>query len=336
MHQTPIKSIKHSRILLSPLNWGLGHASRTISIIDCLLDNKNEVIICCDENQERFYRNYFPEIWYVPHEGYPFKFNGKGNWTIDMLRNFGSLHLFLKEEKRKVVRLVEKFNPDLIISDQRFGFISKTVKSIIISHQLNLPVPQWNFLAKLWNRKLLAAFDEIWIPDTPQQKYSGRLSTGNFRNKHFIGTCSRFHKMEEENLSEKNDDEEFYSYLGIISGPSPYNQKLLDLLIKKLEKTDKKSIIIVPKHLFDENFSSKNVKVIASPNHKKFIQLLMNSNVVISRSGYSTLMDLIETKNEAILIPTPGQAEQIYLSHLNKNNENWRFRTEEEFDKMQF
>ena len=332
MHQTLIKSIKHSRILLSPLNWGLGHVSRTVPIIQWLLANENEVIICCDESQERFYRNYFPEIWYVPHEGYPFKFKGNGNWTLDILKTFSALHLFLKDEKRRVKDLVEKFNPDLIISDQRFGFISKKVKSVIISHQVNLPVSNWNLLARVWNRKLLSKFNEVWIPDTIEQEFSGELSNGNLKNKHFIGNCSRFKNVLKENSMSKVKQ---YKYLGIISGPAPYNKQLLDLLIKKMELSNQKVVVIIPEELYDESLNSELITAISSPSHKEFIELLLESKIVISRAGYSTLMDLVETKNEGILIPTPGQAEQEYLSEFHKNHKSWTFKTEDEFLDME-
>ena len=332
MHQTLIKSIKHSRILLSPLNWGLGHVSRTIPIIQVLLANENEVIICCDENQERFYRHYFPEIWYVPHAGYPFKFKGNGNWTLDILKNFSALHLFLQEEKEIVKKLVEKFSPNLIISDQRFGFISKKVKSVVISHQLNLPVSNWNILAKIVNRRLLSRFDEVWIPDTIEQAFSGELSNGNIRNKHFIGSCSRFKKDTGANYFSKIKQ---YEYLGIISGPSPYNKQLLDLFIDKMTQDNQKATVIIPEELYNDSLNSTLIKAISSPNHEEFIELLLKSNVIISRAGYSTIMDLIETKNKGILIPTPGQSEQEYLAQFHKDHKSWTFKSEEEFMKME-
>ena len=328
MHQTPLNSIKSLRILLSPLNWGLGHVCRTIPIIQLLLAQDNEVIICCDENQEEFYRSYFPELWYVPHAGYPFRFKGKGNWTLDVLSSFSSLNHHLIEEKRRVKDLVEKFNPDLIISDQRFGFVSKKVKSVVISHQLNLPVPIWNLIAKLWNKNLLAAFDEVWVPDTEEQKYSGILSNGRHKCKSFIGTSSRFCKDEKIKSASKKHQ---YDYLGIVSGPSPYNEQFLDLLMKKLTQHNQNAVIIVPHELYEKSRAIENVILISSPSHEEFLKLLQESKVVISRSGYSTLMDLIETGNKSILIPTPGQAEQLYLAKLHQDHPDWIFKTEEEF-----
>jgi UDP-N-acetylglucosamine:LPS N-acetylglucosamine transferase len=293
------------------------------------LEQGNEVIVCCDADQEDFYRTYFPELWYVPHEGYPFKFHGKGNWTLDVLRNYSSLSHHLIEEKRRVKDLVEKFNPDLIISDQRYGFVSKKVKSVVISHQLNLPVSRWNVLAKFWNKRLLSKFDEIWIPDTKEQKYSGILSNGKHKNKHFIGTCSRFSTCE-NTVSIKDP----FTYLGIVSGPSPYNQQLLDLLMDKLSQSNHNSVVIVPPEIYQKAKSSNKITLISSPSHEEFMGLMNESKVIISRSGYSTIMDLIATGNECILIPTPGQSEQLYLAKIHKNNPLWSFKSEADFESM--
>lgn len=328
MHQSTVKTIQHSRILVSPLNWGLGHVSRTIPIIQQLIDQNNELIIFCNQEQEEFYRQFFPELWYVPHEGYPFKFNGKGKWTTDILKNMGALQSFLWEEEEKVNTWVEKFNPDLIISDQRFGFKSKKVKSIIISHQLNLPVSKWNFAAQLWNKKLLSQFDELWIPDCSKQKTSGKLSNGRHKSKHFIGNCSRFITKSNSHKNQK------YKYLAIVSGPLPYSHQLLDLLLSKLSLTTEKSAIIVPNSLVFEKQILDNVEIFVHPAHETFSALINSSETLISRSGYSTIMDLLSIEKKAILIPTPGQVEQEYLSKFHSNNKNWKFIKEKDWDRV--
>lgn len=314
-----VDTIKSSRILLSPLNWGLGHVARTIPIIKILLANNNEVFICCEENQERFYREYFPTLWYISHEGYPFKFKGKGRWTLDLLKNIPSLHAFYKKEQERVEELVIKFNINLVIADQRFGFISKNVKSIIISHQLSLPVSKWNFIARSWNKQLLKAFDEIWIPDTSNQEFSGELSNGNYKKKQFVGICSRFslYELQEEPIQ--------FKYLAIVSGPLPYSQLFLNQLIETLGNSEAKAAIIAPQELDYSNTDCKNIRFISSPTPKEFNELMQTSQTIISRSGYSTLMDLAELQKEAILIPTPGQQEQVYLAKLHQKNPKWKF-----------
>lgn len=328
MLESRVNSVKRKRILLSPLNWGLGHVTRTIPIIQTFIKHENEVIICCDSDQEEIYRSYFPELWYVQHEGYPFSFKGKGNWSLDIIRNIFSLNIFLSEEKRRVEELVEKFNPELVVSDQRFGFRSNNVKSIIVSHQLNLPLSKLNVLGKWMNKSLLKKFDEIWIPDNQNEPLSGNLSKGVTSNSYFIGTCSRFHH---DAIDKFLPREKTYKYVGIVSGPSPYSNLFLDLLLQKFSNTKEKCAIISPINL---KSCIGNIDFFFRPEHDVFLEVLLKSNIVISRSGYSTLMDINETGNKAILVPTKGQREQMYLAKHLRCRENWRFCSEEELKEM--
>ena len=327
MLESRVNSIKRKRILLSPLNWGLGHVTRTIPIIQTFIKHENEVIICCDSDQEEIYRNYFPELWYVRHEGYPFSFKGKGNWSLDIMRNIFSLNVFLSEEKKRVEDLVEKFNPDLVISDQRFGFRSDKVKSIVVSHQLNLPLSWVNFAGKLLNRKMLNKFDEIWIPDNKTKRLSGNLSNGSNSKSFFIGACSRFHH---DAIDKYLPRQITYKYLGIVSGPAPYSKIFLDLLIQKLSESKEKCAVISPIPV-QQAHEFKNLDFYFRPDHELFLKTLLKSDTVVSRSGYSTLMDVDEIGNKAIFIPTKGQKEQVYLAQHLKNKDGWCFCSEEDF-----
>lgn len=327
MLESRVNSIKRKRILLSPLNWGLGHVTRTIPIIQSFIKHENEVIICCDSDQEEIYRNYFPELWYIKHEGYPFVFRGNGSWTLDIMRNVLSLNAFLSEEKKRVKQLVDKFNPDLIISDQRFGFRSEKVKSIIVSHQVNLPISKLNFAGKILNRRMLNRFDEIWIPDNKVERLSGCLSNGANSKSYFIGTCSRFHH---DSIDKYLPREKSYKYLGIVSGPSPYSRLFLELLVQKFSSLEESCAIITPVGV-DSSIDKRNIKFYFRPDHEVFLKTLLKSDTVVSRSGYSTLMDINETGNKAIFIPTKGQSEQMYLAKYLGGKNQWRFCSEEEF-----
>jgi uncharacterized protein (TIGR00661 family) len=328
--ESRVNSLKQKRILLSPLNWGLGHVTRTIPIIQTLLKHENEVIICCDSDQEEIYRAYFPELWYVRHEGYPFDFRGRGNWSMDILRNLFSLNVFLSEEKKRVEELVEKFYPDIVLSDQRFGFRSNTVKSVILSHQLNLPLSRLNFIGKILNKRMLHKFDEIWIPDNAVNRLSGGLSKGVTTKAYFIGTCSRFqHDAIDKYLPHKKS----YKYLGVVTGPSPYAEAFLELLTQKFSDLNAKCAIISPIELKLGELGD-NIDFYLKPNHDVFLKTLLKSDTVVSRSGYSTLMDIKETGNKAILIPTKGQKEQIYLAKHHKNESLWTFCGDDEFVQM--
>jgi hypothetical protein len=307
--------------MLSPLNWGLGHVTRTISIIRELLRQNNEVIICCDETQERFYRLYFPELWYVPFQGYPFRFKGKGRWQTDIFLNLGALERFRKEELRTTARIVKDFRPDLLISDQRFGFRNDAVESVIISHQLQLQLPLYNKLGDWMNKYQLNKFSSIWVPDLPESPLSGQLSQWESKRKRFIGWQSRF----KFTGVQKSKDWE-YENLAIISGPEPYASQFFQLVSTYLSKQHTPSVLVAPSKLITGSSRQiGNCKLLVHPDVATFEHLMSYSKRVISRAGYSTLMDLSVTGNSALLVPTPGQSEQLYLARIHQDNPNWSF-----------
>jgi hypothetical protein len=323
----PITLVKNQRVMISPLNWGLGHVTRTIPIIRELLKQNNEVIVCCDETQERFYRNYFPGIWYVPMEGYPFVFKGKGKWVTDIGLQLRKLNAFRNWELQHTAQLVRDFSPDLLISDQRFGFRNNAVESVIISHQLKMEVPFYASFVNWMNQSQLSKFNNVWVPDLNGSLLSGDLSGLQFQNKHYIGWQSRF------NYSGFLDKTNFeYDYLVIVSGPEPYASMFYQLVVPKVVTSGKSAAVIAPSKLITKSARNLgNCKIFVQPDVNTFEYLLENSKTLISRSGYSTLMDLSVTNNDAILIPTPGQTEQLYLAKRHANHQKWKFINESEF-----
>lgn len=314
-----IACIEKKRILFSPLNWGLGHLMRSIPIIE-ELSKKNEVLICCDAQQEKTYREFFNDLWYIPHDGYPFNFKGDGNWSAELLRNFKQLNRTRKNEHKTVEDLVTKFKIDLVISDQRYGFYSKKVKSILISHQIKLPLKNSKFQPGQWlNKYFINNYNEVWIPDDPKNQLSGKMGAVKGSKFVHIGIQSRF-----KNNGKKSSKK--YKYLCIVSGPNPYAQHFFDELLEFLELSDENALIVTPSYVDIEEIPIHgNIKFITEPTLKAFETLFECSELVISRAGYSTLMDLTVLDKEAILVPTPGQHEQLYLAELHKNHSKWRF-----------
>lgn len=321
-----LQDIKDKRVLISPLNWGLGHVTRIVPVINHLLDLKNEVLICCNSDQEEFLRQFFPSLWYIPHDGYPFKFKGKGEFEKDIFRSYFNLKKRLSKELKEVQLYVDKFTPDVLISDQRYGFRNKKVKSIFITHQINLPVKGIARFAQLQNRWMIDCFDEVWVADDLMNSLAGQLSKTKRTDAKFIGSLSRFES------SESAADTEKYKYLGIISGPQPYSDHFFEDVLNKFSKVDGKTAIVVGHKMKEEKYSIlRNCDVIIQPSFIQLQRLLAQSDKIVSRCGYSTLMDLNELGKEAVLIGTKGQAEQEYLVELHQNHPKWTTLTEEEF-----
>jgi len=277
--------IKQKRILLSPLNWGMGHVARCIPLIHGLLENGNVVFIAVISSQQQIFKQYFPKVEYIDHAGYPFNFGEKGNFALDLAKQFGALRKRMKSELLEVDMYVEKFAIDILISDHRYGFRSEKVYSIILTHQLNLPVRWFEAWVQKFHRGFLKAFNEVWVPDSPQSEFSGMLSVNSAGfNVHYIGSLSRF------TLYDKKVDKTIEKVI-IVSGPLAYAKRFIEEQLTLL-KTDESSITLIAPKDISTTFHAPTIKIQTSENWLECDQLILKAKQIISRSGYSTLMDI--------------------------------------------
>lgn len=292
------EDIRDQKVLISPLNWGMGHVSRCIGLMHQLVNQNNTIVVACDTFQKEVFQCYFPNIHYVLHEGYPFQFEGKGDFGWDLANSLGALRKRLRSEQGETSFLVNELEIDLVISDHRYGFYSKEVPSVFLTHQYHLPVRGLQSVANRWHKKRMKPFDHIWILDYPDSRLSGKLSTQPKDNRaKFIGPYSRFMIY-----TDKKDKME--ECVVIVSGPEIYAQQFAN----EMEMRFPKAVFICS----EEITLASSIKRI-SGNWKEQDQAILNAKQLVSRSGYSTFMDLEILKVPAMLYPTPGQAEQIYL-----------------------
>ncbi len=299
------QEIKNKRILISVLNWGIGHVSRSIGIIDQLIKQENTVIIACDDAQKDIFSQYFSDVQFISHEGYPFQFDGKGNFRWDLTKRLSKLQARLTEERKQVASYVEKHNIDVVLSDHRYGFVSKDVPSIFMTHQVNLPVKWYEKVVDSFHKRLMSPFRFVWVLDFADSRLAGKLSKAP-QSDHFIhiGPYSRF--MLYDKTSPKSATQ-----LLVASGPIVYAQLFVDNELDKLQNEHLKIIapsdVVVPREVerVANNWRSQD---------KEFL----SAQKIISRPGYSTIMDVHFLGCEAEYHPTPGQEEQLYLNELHK------------------
>lgn len=299
--------IFEKKILISPLNWGMGHVSRCIPLIKRLKKQNNEIFIACSEIQREVFESYFhQEITYVHHEGYPFRFKGRGNFILDSVINLKKLQKRHKQELLEVYNIVDNYGIDIVISDHRYGFRSEKCTSIFMTHQLQLPLPWYLKIIQARHAKLVSKFNFQWIVDDESQRLAGKLSSNkNFPNAIFIGLLSRFEDLIPSKAREKS--------VLIVSGPSSYYSKLFDYYNSKIKNDDIELIIGN-----DESFEilkniNKNVNFHNAKNWKYTDNLILNAKRIYGYCGYSTLMDIKQLGCEFNLIACPGQLEQLYL-----------------------
>ena len=298
------------RILVAPLNWGLGHATRCIPIIDALIANNFEPVIASDGVALTLLRKEFPSLSSIELPSYNVTYAKKGKlFKLKLLKDSPKLLKAIKAEKKATDYILDNNNIAGIISDNRLGVRSKKVVSVFITHQLNVLSGNTTWLSTKVHQKIIKKFNECWVPDTDGYiNLSGKLGhSAHFEiPTKYIGPLSRFNKT---NAVIKND------LMVLLSGPEPQRTLLEKKLFLVLKNFSGKTLFV--KGLME---NEQTIQVIGNMTIYNYMtsnlleKSLNESAVVISRSGYTTIMDLAKLDKKAFFIPTPGQFEQEYLA----------------------
>ncbi len=301
------------KILFAPLDWGLGHASRCIPLIKECIINRNEVIIAGNQTISDLLKTEFPQLQYLYLPGYDVSYSAK-KWALPflILIQLPKIRKAILAENRWLDRIIEEFQIDLVISDNRYGLHSTKIPCIFITHQLQIQVPQSSIVQEWVNRinhLLIKKFSVCLVPDYEVDKMSGHLSEATgLTNITYIGNLSRF------SLTVKS--EPLYDLLVLLSGPEPQRSLLEQILLEQIQDSEIKTLIVRGKPgSLDTLTFSNNITVANHLSASDLQTAIVSSAMVICRSGYSTVMDLIKLNKRAILIPTPGQTEQEYLAY---------------------
>jgi len=310
--------IAKKRVLVCPLNWGLGHASRDVPIIKALLDSNFEVLMAGEGESIALFKKEFPHLERVRLPGYSVRYSRHSSQIVKMLFLAPRIILESIKEHRYVKQLVNKHCIDIIISDNRFGVWSTKTYNIFITHQLKVKFPGvlgvFDTVYQLLFNKLVKAYNECWIPDySGESNLSGELSHGEIKlkNIHFVGPLSRF----KNNKPEKQDYT--IDILFILSGPEPQRSLFEEIIQNQGSKSNYNLSLVrgtIRKRKHDFDFPVYDM--LAGDELEKLIK---SSRLVICRSGYSSVMDLAVLQKKAVLVPTPGQTEQEYLAVYLKN-----------------
>ena len=324
--------MKKKTVIVAPLNWGLGHATRCIPIIEALQEAGATVILASDGGALALLRREFPHVRAVELPAYNIRYP------------FRSMTLSMAVQGHKILRgcvleyfwlkkFLKKEAVDAVISDNRFGFFSRSTHSIFMTHQVQILIPM-RFLqpfVNVVNHFFIRRFDALWIPDVAsEQNLAGDLASPFFVEKlskkltiNYLGTLSRMRNFAAELK---------YRAIIVLSGPEPQRTVLEEKILNQLEKIilaenldEKEAPQYLDRFCLVRGVSDNNL-TIKTDNYinkidihnvltgKELNKKIMESDVVICRSGYSSLMDLVALQKKALLIPTIGQTEQAYLA----------------------
>jgi Glycosyltransferase family 28 C-terminal domain. len=305
-------------ILICPLNWGIGHATRCVPIIKTLLDLNQNVIVAADKAPLAFLRKEFPDLEYVLFPGLEVQYSKSNSQVLKMAMMVPEALFLFRKDHFALKKIIRDYAIDAVISDNRFGAWSSKVPGVFMTHQLKIRIPEfWRWTRPLidgLNRHYIRHYDECWVPDFPDSPFfAGHLSdSSSLRMKtRRIGLLSRF-AYQKLNADSKPD----IDFLAILSGPEPQRSLFENILLGQMEGRDGKMVILrgIPEFELQLSGLPENVKTFNHVDDAFFLQLVSRAKTVICRSGYSTLMDLVAIGRGAFLVPTPGQTEQEYLA----------------------
>ncbi len=303
------------RILVAPLDWGLGHATRCIPVIYELLGQNIDVWLAGEGPQEILLKREFPDLPFLYLRGYRVKYGRSGLRLISTIfRQVPGILSAIRQENDWLKEVVKRYQFDGVISDNRYGLNHPGIPTVFITHQLAIKSPfgKWSErILQKRNYQFINRFTECWIPDEETQDgLAGQLSHPTTMPSvpvRYIGILSRLKKGN----SEEKKDHLFIS----LSGPEPQRTLLENKIIHDIGHYNGTATIV--RGLPGET------TMIPSTNHLRFYNHLptgeMNEEIqraeyVISRNGFSTVMDIATLGKRSILIPTPGQTEQEYLA----------------------
>jgi UDP-N-acetylglucosamine transferase subunit ALG13 len=296
------------RILVAPLDWGLGHATRCIPVIRTLLTTGAEVLLAGEGKVETLLRTEFPELLFLNLPGYRIRYAKSAVGTFAALvQQLPKLLRAIAFETAWLEAAVAEHRINAVISDNRYGLYHPRIPSVFITHQLLVKTPfnSTDALLQTLMYRFINRFTACWVPDSEETpNLAGALSHPVKKPAlpvTYIGPLSRFTPTEPV-LG--------YYLLVLLSGPEQ----------AQLFKNPMLVVRGLPGHTGLPQVPYP-VTIINHLPTATLQQAIESAQFVISRCGYSTVMDMAALQKKCIFIPTPAQTEQMYLAqHLMKNN----------------
>lgn len=303
------------KILIAPLDWGLGHTTRCLPVIAALLQQGHTLVAAAEGAPAAILKAQFPELQILPLKGYHIAYSrNAGMFTPKLLLQIPKIIRRIIYEHRWLKQVQARHQFDVIISDNRYGLYHASLKSVIMTHQVQI----LSGMGRLTDKILLSLhcnrleqFDQCWVVDDATKGLSGILAhpaqmPGNAA---YIGTLSQFMRYTTPDTTAEH-------CLVLLSGPEPMRSQLEHILWRQCSALTGYRFIFVAGNIKGKapDHCPEHIQYHPYLGGTALLEAIATARLVICRSGYSTLMDLDYLHKEAILIPTPGQTEQEYLA----------------------
>jgi hypothetical protein len=284
-----------------------------------LLARNHNIFVGSGEEHSALFRNELPGLSYIEFTGFKPGYSRFIPQYLALLLKMPLLLYHIIMEHYRLKRIVRQYDIDIVISDNRFGLWNSDVTTVYVTHMPLIPFPKklrfLEFAGAFLHSIIIKKYSFCFIPDLPGElNVSGRLSHGIRlqENTRYIGILSRFN---DSDTTQKEDPVTFQHNTVILSGPEPQREILKQKLVALFEYGEIITVFLEGKPgRPGESQRSGNVIAYNHLPEKEMIEVISGSNCIITRSGYTTIMELISLNCNAVLIPTPGQTEQEYLA----------------------
>lgn len=298
-------------ILVAPLNWGIGHASRCIPIIRELEKNGYTPLLASDGHSLELLRREFPHLTVLTLPSYHIEYaKNAGDFKWKLIKNSPKILKAIISENRIVKKWITEYAIQGILSDNRLGVYHKSIPSVYITHQLRVFSGKTTWLSTLLHQYFIKKFSVCWVPDFEEKPNLsgklGHLKDSELTGVKYVGPLSRL---------SKNDVPQHYQLMVLLSGPEPQRTLLEEILMREI--TNFKGRVVFVKGIFEKEQKINQDGEVTYYNFMTSAEIeysINSSELVLCRSGYTTIMDLTKLQKSAFYIPTPGQYEQEYLA----------------------
>ncbi len=301
------------RVLVCALDWGLGHAARVVPIVEQLEALGADVVIGSAGRALQLLRIACPGQQCLEMPAYNVRYFFR-NMYVNMGLQAAGIFRAIAAEYSWLRTVRRRLAIDAVVSDNRYGCWSPDIPCYFITHQLNIQLnggplqSTVNYLQHQW----LTRFDGWWVPDYEEDglRLAGRLAHGDFiRQPAYMGWLSRI----KPGYQKVNNPQG--PIVALLSGPEPARSYWERQLLEQLRRSGLSAWLLRGVAGKNERYSLGKVQVVDYLGGRELSDLLASARLLICRSGYSTLMDLATVGQRAILVPTPGQTEQVYLAN---------------------
>ena len=307
-----------ARILLAPLDWGLGHATRCIPLMTNLIESCSaKITVAATGPQQAIIREAFPETQFLTTPLYDIKYHKNRAVTVARLVfAMPGILQTIRAEAKWLEAVLREQHFDAIISDNRYGLSNPAIPSYFITHQLLVKTAFGDAVNRLLQRrlyKLINRFSECWVPDYANEpSLAGELSHPAHLPAiplRYIGPLSRLKAIPPNGNTQ---------LLVLLSGPEPQRTLLENRILAQWNARPGESMVLVRGLPLEKTTLTpiRNARIYNHLATDELSQELANARAVLCRSGYSSIMDLLPLEKQCFMVATPGQTEQEYLARF--------------------